>query len=322
MKSKCQLCNGSDFYKLLSVQSANFSTSIKNFDIYRCSHCGLSTMDPMPTPRDIEELYVKEGVFSKPCENPYKQCFLFQTLEPLYKKYGGDYRFIAKTCLRLARKVETLLDIGCGTGDQLRQFLAFRPGIRAVGIDIDPQAYTNADRAVRDNIIIDDFISHEFNQQFDIIVMKLVIEHLLDFRPYMDKIVELLVPRGIFFLSTPDIDSPKARQLLSEWEAINDPRIKIGHIRWFNKRSLHRLADTYALKLLKIQNRGELFYHFPVRLQDFLIAIFGADISERPGRRFIKYYAPRVTYAMLVDGLLSQTIGYGDCIYAFMTKES
>lgn len=319
MNYRCQLCDESDFHRLMSVERANFSTRINTFDIYRCKYCGLSTMHPFPATHDIEELYKRDNIFSHPHDNPYKKSLLFPILEPLYRKYGADERFIARTSLKLVERAETLLDIGCSTGSQMQHYLDLCPQIEAVGIDIDPQAKENADNRIKRQILIDDFTECELNQHFDIITLKFVIEHLLDFRPYIKRIVNLLSPNGIFFLSTPDIDSPKARQMKADWHLINDPCSRIGHLRWFNRKSIYHLAEAFDLKVIKIMNRGELLYHLPVKLQNILINLLGKDET---GRRFIKNYAARITYALIFDGLLSQTIGYGDCIYAFMTKKN
>jgi 2-polyprenyl-3-methyl-5-hydroxy-6-metoxy-1,4-benzoquinol methylase len=319
MNRKCQLCNGSEFHKLMDVEEANFSARIAAFDIYRCNTCDLAVMHPFPTLEDIKQLYIQNNVFSQPFNNPYQESLLFPILEPIYRKYGVDCHFIAQTCLKLAERAETLLDIGCSTGEQLSHFLELSPRIEAVGIDIDHQAKERAGDTIKRRIIIDDFARCKFNQNFDIITLKFVIEHLIDFQPCIEKIADLLSPNGIFFLSTPDIDSPKARQLKADWPLINDPYNKIGHLRWFNRESLYRLVDAFGFKVLKIVNRGELLHHLPRQLQSMLIRLFGKDET---GRRFIKYYAPRVTYALIFDAWLSQTIGYGDCLYVFMTKKN
>lgn len=319
MKQNCQLCNGKDFKKLITVKDANFSSAIKAFDIYECNTCGLSVMNPFPNDRDIQELYVQENVFSQPVSNPYKKRFLFSFLEPLYRKYGADARFIAKTCMKYAKGAKHLLDIGCSTGTQIKSYLAIAPGLQTIGIDIDPSAKTNATEDVKEMIIIDDFTKHDFgDKQFDVISLKFVIEHLMDFHPYMEKINKLLKPGGLLFMSTPDISSAKALLEMDKWVLINDPVQKIGHLRWFNSKSMQYLAKKYNFEMKKLTNRGELIHHLPGWLQKILYALFGRDAT---GKRFIKYYPIRVSYAIFYDGILSQKIGYGDSLYAFMVKK-
>jgi SAM-dependent methyltransferase len=317
MKQPCQLCGASDFITLMHVDPANFSSRIVVYDIVRCTACGLATMDPFPSPSDIEELYVRQNVFSRPYDNPFKNRFLFSTLEPLYREYGADDRFIARTCLRLAPHAQSVLDVGCSTGAQLTRFVEWQPRINVTGIDIDPQARDRAHPEVRPNIVIGNFLEHAFERPFDIVVMKFVIEHVLDLPQYIRKGVGLLARRGVLFIGTPDIDSRKARQLKQAWPLINDPRVRIGHLRWFNRGALNCLAQTFGLRILKVKNRGESFYYFPESVQRLLVRLLGRDES---GRRFIKHYAPRITYALLFDCWLSQLVGYGDSIYAFLGR--
>lgn len=313
----CKLCGSSKHLPIISVKKANFSSRINKFDIYQCEDCGLSVIQPFPDHQDLEEIYLKERTFSKPYLNPYRKTAAFKILEPFYQRWGLDDLFVAKQCLSMVpKKSRRILDIGCSTGQLLSTFCKF-PGVKVKGIDVDPDSKHNADIKLKDKIFIDNFLSHEFNEKFEIITLRFVIEHLPDFKEYINKAVSLLEDSGILFISTPDIDSPKAKILKDNWKLVNDPNQKIGHIFWFNKKSLTNLASSFNLKLEKCTNRGELIYHFPQRIQCQLKAIFGID--EVSGR-FIKNYAPRVVYAALFDGLFSQTFSYGEHLYCFMRK--
>jgi 2-polyprenyl-3-methyl-5-hydroxy-6-metoxy-1,4-benzoquinol methylase len=318
---KCQLCGGSSFVPLIHVPDANFSSRIKSYSILRCTRCELSTMDTFPGERDIEELYVKEGVFSVRAPNPYTRTLTFRFLEPLYQKYGTDLRFIAKQCLSLASEPRaSILDIGCSVGRLLNAFKLASPSVQVshlTGIDIDPNARNNAIPYLKDRIVIDDFLLYHFARPFDIVIMRFVIEHLLDFRAYVDRAVRVLNPGGILFISTPDIDSPQAKLLKEKWKLINDPQQKIGHLRWFNRKSMAYLATEFGLRVEKCINRGEMIYHLPVPLQRMLLRLLGVEPTSG---RFIKHYTPRIINAIVFDGVLSQTLSYGDGLYAFLRK--
>jgi len=279
-------------------------------------------MHPFPTPTDIEELYVKEGVFSVQVPNPYDQIWSFRLLEPLYQRYGTDLRFIARQCLRLAPARKHLLDIGCSVGRLLKAFQLEDPHLQSDalnGIDIDPNAKRNALPGFKDRITIGDFRHQEFEQRFDVITMRFVIEHLLDFKPYLETAVRLLNPQGILFISSPDIDSAQATVLQDRWKLINDPAQKIGHLRWFNHTSMAFLAAKYGLKIERCINRGEMLYHLPSPMRRLLTGLLG---TEEISGRFIKHYTPRIINATLFDGVLAQKLSYGDGIYAFMRKDS
>lgn len=277
-------------------------------------------MHPFPNKQDIEELYVKEGVFSVQVPNPYVGTWSFRVLEPLYQKYGTDLRFIARQCMRLATARKHVLDIGCSVGRLLKAFQLEDPRLQATaltGIDIDPNAKRNALPGLADRIIIGDFLSHGFAHKFDVITMRFVIEHLLDFKPYLARAIELLNDGGVLFISTPDIDSPQARALRENWKLINDPAQKIGHLRWFNRQSIEFLANRYGLRLRRCINRGEMLYHLPSAAQGLLKRGLGTDPLSG---RFIKHYTPRIINATFFDGVLAHTLSYGEGLYAFMTK--
>jgi SAM-dependent methyltransferase len=185
------------------------------------------------------------------------------------------------------------------------------------GIEIDPSASTKAIPYLRERIVIDDFLQHRFESQFDIVTMRFVIEHLLDFKAYIARSVRVLKPGGILFISTPDIDSPQARLLKDKWKLINDPQRKIGHLRWFNRKSMEFLANEFGLRVEKCVNRGEMIYHLPSPVQRLLRKLLGV---EPMNGRFIKHYTPRIINAFVFDGILSQKLSYGDGLYTFMRK--
>jgi len=62
-----------------------------------------------------------------------------------------------------------------------------------------------------------------------------------------------------------------------------------------------------------------MIYHLPVPVQSWLRKVLG---TEPESQRFIKHYTPRIINATLFDGVLAQTLSYGDGIYAFMRKST
>jgi SAM-dependent methyltransferase len=280
-------------------------------------------MDPFPSHRDIDELYVKTGVFSVRTANPYDQTWSFRFLEPFYQKYGTDLRFIAKQCLALTRAPgasASVLDIGCSVGRLLNAFRLVAPGMelsQLTGIDIDPNARSNGIPYLKDRIVIGDFLLHDFEDQVDIVTMRFVIEHLLDFKPYLARDIRALKTGGILFISSPDIDSPQAKLLKDKWKLINDPQQKIGHLRWFNKKSMEFLAKEFGLNIVRCVNRGEMIYHLPWWVQGLLRKVLGVDPTSQ---RFIRHYTARIINATVFDGMLSQALSYGDGLYVFLRK--
>ncbi len=241
-------------------------------------------------------------------------------LERIYRRYGSDLRFVAKTCMELAPRKERLevLDVGCSTGNLIRAFFRHGGGRADVtGLDIDPGAARNAPSDLRDKIVTGDFLTLDLDRRFDIITMKFLVEHLLDFNAYVARARSLLAPGGVLFISTPDIDSPMAVQQGAQWHSLNSQEQRIGHIVWFNRASLYRLAALHGLSVQRCTNRGAFFFHLPLPMQRTLLHILG---REPTSGRVIRSDTLRLLAAAFGDGWLSEKLDYGDSLYAFMTR--
>lgn len=317
---KCPLClNDKKFHKLFEVNPANFSKRITSFDIFRCGVCDLAIMDPWPAPEDIAEIYIDNNAWAGVRFDERKKKNHEQFLENLYQKYGYNYNFSAKTCLKLSsKKNPKILDLGCSSGLVMKAFYDQNPGLDITGVDISQKAKDEAFPEIKEKIIIGDFLKLNFETKFDIVTLNFVVEHLPNFLDFFKKAISLLNDDGILFFSTPDIDSAKARTQKDKWFLINRSDAKMGHILWFNDKSIRYLSDHLNLKIVHKKNRGELFDYIPSEGQKVLKKIFGTDPS---GRRFIRNFSLRIAYATVVDGLISERVGYGDSSYVFLQKK-
>ena len=315
----CKLCRGRTFRPLLSVEKANFSSRIDRYDILRCTTCGLSMMDPFPNEEDVKEIYVRDSTFSQPVVNPYRKNPLFPILEPIYRRYGDGRHFIVRNCIRLAPKGRRLktLDIGCGTGALIEAFQTMTDRTDAMGIDIDPMAGERASERLKGSIVIGDFHNHPLPGSFDIITMEMMIEHLLDVSSSIERCASLLRPGGVLAISTPDIDSPAARQQGADWWLINQPGQKIGHVIWFNRETVEALARSYGFRIAYYRNRGSLLPHLPGWFRKSLEVALGKDHTSG---RFIRWYPIRILWALFITGWLSETLSKGEYLYAFLIK--
>lgn len=202
-------------------------------------------MDPFPPINDIEEIYIEDNTFYRPFDNPYRNKLFINLLESVYQRFGTDWYFVARKCLGVTshQKHRNALGIVRSTWYLLQVFKTLEPGIAIVGVDIEPDAKRNAPAEIGPHIITGDLLSLKLANQYNIITIKFVLEHLLDFRKHINKAVKLLAPGGIFFVSVPDIESLTAKQLKHQWKLIDDPVQRIGHIHWFTRQSLELLAS-------------------------------------------------------------------------------
>lgn len=107
-----------------------------------------------------------------------------------------------------------VLEIGCGEAGNLKPFLDF--GCRCVGVDFSTpkiekgKEYFANHPNVNNLRLIDDDIykTNEFHSQFDIIIVRDVIEHIHDQDKFMALMTDLLTPNGIAFFAFPPWQCP------------------------------------------------------------------------------------------------------------------
>lgn len=159
----------------------------------------------------------------------------------------------------------TVVDIGCGNG-----FIASRVaslGYRVSGIDasadgieIGRRAYPGVD--FHQCSVDDQRIESLLPEQVDCIISIEVIEHLLYPSHLLEQAYRLLKPGGHLILSTPYHGYAKnlALSLLNHWDSHFDVGWNGGHVKFFSKKSLGRLALCAGFQNLAFKGVGRVPY--------------------------------------------------------------
>ena len=139
-----------------------------------------------------------------------------------------------------------ILDIGCGLGGVL--LACQESNLEAWGVEIDRQAADIAKLRIDnpERIIIGDALNLPFsNCSFDVVVSKMVIEHISDPKTYLEEAIRVLKPNGIFILFAPNYLFP--------WE---------GHYRMFWIPYLFPYSKNLFKIYLKLRGRKTKFIDF------------------------------------------------------------
>jgi 2-polyprenyl-3-methyl-5-hydroxy-6-metoxy-1,4-benzoquinol methylase len=107
-----------------------------------------------------------------------------------------------------------VLEIGCGEAGNLKPFLDL--GCRCTGVDFSTPKiekgrdfFANHPNAKNIRLINDDIYStNEFHSQFDIIIVRDVIEHIHDQNKFMVLLKNLMSPNGVVFFAFPPWQNP------------------------------------------------------------------------------------------------------------------
>jgi 2-polyprenyl-3-methyl-5-hydroxy-6-metoxy-1,4-benzoquinol methylase len=171
--------------------------------------------------------------------------------------------FLENAC-HINLRGKSVLEIGCGEGGVIVAFYDY--GCHAVGMDIsEARLKTAAALAANDktpraikfvaaNVLEADQVAR-WRRQFDLIVMKDVIEHLPDHRRALNLIATLLKPRGYLFLSFPPWYMP-----FGAHQQMFDSKLKLIPFTHLLPRSwFRRLAQRFGERQALIEELVDLY---------------------------------------------------------------
>lgn len=107
----------------------------------------------------------------------------------------------------------SVLEIGCGEGGNLKPFLDI--GCKVTGVDLSEKKIENGKQFFSDHpnknnltLIAEDIYQSKSLGQYDLIIMRDVIEHIHDQERFMSYVKKYLKPNGKFFLAFPPWYNP------------------------------------------------------------------------------------------------------------------
>lgn len=170
-----------------------------------------------------------------------------------YAGYRPDPKFVATatavTRAELAMRVPPpgrVLDVGCGAGDFM--IVAKSLGYDVEGIDIS-EASADICQSKGLNACAANFLSHEFDGNFDLITMWDVVEHLRDPSSFFERAGGLLSKRGYIFAKIPGFGDLTVA--LSNWwpRAAGTLLGAPNHVQYFDRESLSALLARNSFEV-------------------------------------------------------------------------
>ena len=258
---------------------------------WRCANCGCGYLDPRPTPATIGLAYSSYYTHESPHDawlssstrlashfpalrNAYLNArFPALRLAPALPFGGSLLKFFPSTRDLAERDVRhlpapspgaRLLDIGCGSGSFVKRALAL--GYQAEGLEFDAVAVASATANGLPVSLGALPATNLASAAYDVVTLSQVIEHLHDPKAALLEIFRLLIPGGVFWLATPNMDAPGHHDFGPDWRGLEPPR----HLVLFSPSSL--VGALEAAGLVDIQfmppgNVGEWFYRASERVR-------------------------------------------------------
>ncbi|MES2519513.1 MAG: class I SAM-dependent methyltransferase [Bacteroidota bacterium] len=287
--NNCPVCQESTFNDFLQVQ--DYTVSQKKFEIVSCSNCGFKFTNPRPDQNEIGEYYKAESYISHT-----------NTSKGLISKIYHTVRtFTLKSKLNLINSLYPqkgkLLDVGCGTGMFLN--VCREDGWKVNGIEPDTGARQIAEE-INKATIKTEILSSFKNEQFDIITMWHVLEHVHLLDDTIDWLSERLSKEGSLIIAVPNHESKDAAIYGKQWAAYDVPR----HLYHFSQKSINQLFEQKGFLLEKT---------LPMKFDSFYVSMLST-----------KYQSGKINYLKaFIDGLKSNLSAgsnngnYSSLIYVF-----
>ncbi|MGI8980966.1 MAG: class I SAM-dependent methyltransferase [Pirellulaceae bacterium] len=208
-----------------------------------CAACGVERVFPIPQEFELAGIY----------DTKY------------YAKFGATGQSDAYRTMKLAnaeeylksietyREVGTLVDVGCGLGENL--MVGKRRGWKGVGVDRNESAIETCEVNGTFRALVLDWEREPFDGvRIDVVMICDVIEHFYRPDAALRKAHACLRENGLVFLTTPDVESIWARLLGHRWWHYH-----IDHLWYFSRRTLSRLAENAGFEVLECRPTKKRF---------------------------------------------------------------
>jgi len=203
----CPQCGGASG-SLLRTNDLNRGVDNRPFSYYRCVHCGLVFLSPIPA--DLGRYYPETYYVLPPSQR--QLAIEAQSHQP---KLDIVQRLVSHG---------RMLEIGSAYG--AFAFLAKRAGFEVEAIEMDERCCRFLEDAVgvRAHQSDDPLSSLERLGRFDVIALWHVIEHLRDPWTLLDTVPDHLLPGGVLAIATPNPGSLQFRIFRHRWAHLDAPR--------------------------------------------------------------------------------------------------
>lgn len=259
--TSCPICKGTNLKHFLDC--TDYTVSREVFSLKQCAVCQFAFTEPKPDEGSIGKYYLSENYISHTGGN-----------KNLFDKV---YLALRNFTLKWKRKVvlrnstgKLLLDIGCGTGEFIKEMKA--NGWDTTGVEPSALARTAAEKKTGINIK-ESYFELEDNI-YDVITLWHVLEHLYDLADALKKFHNLLKKSGTIFIAVPNFQSYDALHYNSYWAGYDVPR----HPWHFRKDNMKMLLEKNGFRIVKI---------LPMHLDSFYVSLLSESYKNPNQWKFI-----------------------------------
>jgi SAM-dependent methyltransferase len=193
----CLLCEGALKKSVGELFDTRFGID-GTYEVWRCLHCDLEQIFPVPTRAELGRLYESYYNFGGERGTAYtrlREWFFSSWLYRMWISLDGDISFHGR------KGAGRLLDAGCNEGRGLRIYA--RNGFTVEGLELNPTAAAVA-REAGFTVHVGDTTDFSASAAYDVIVLSNVLEHAPDPKKVLTNVGGNLKPGGQVWISCPN----------------------------------------------------------------------------------------------------------------------
>ena len=321
----CPVCDSGERRLLAqNMRDINYGGVGGRWRLFRCCQCRSAYMDSRIDSEHIADAFVNYETHAVSEKRPKRRGilgFLQSTLDAYtHNLYGSPaenksnfraslaylfplLRLERDFLMRHARKrdgIGKILDIGCGNGDFLARMRD--AGWSVHGLDFDPSAAKIADS--RGLNVVSGSVTARISSlpQSDLVAASHVIEHVHELQNFLELLYEKVLPGGVLWLATPNINSPLRWLEGRYWDKWETPR----HLQMFNMASMRLLIERALGKQVNVSFKRRGWHIYWSMAQSALLRQ-GQLRGTRP-----RLPPSRVPLAILLETAALMSPGWGD----------
>jgi 2-polyprenyl-3-methyl-5-hydroxy-6-metoxy-1,4-benzoquinol methylase len=236
----CPVCNHSNVQ--IVIQSQDFSLTQASFSVLHCNNCSFRFTSPVPNQEEIGQYYKFNDYIS---HTDTKEGWMNQL-----------YHFVrTKTLADKTKWVQSLftghkghiLDIGAGTGAFAHAMQ--QKAWKVTGLEPDAVTREKAFEIHQLHLQSTDAIFDLPENEFEVITMWHVLEHVHELKPYLIQCFKSLKYNGRLIIAVPNYTSFDARYYQKYWAAYDLPR----HLYHFSPKSMSILLNEIGFEIVTIK---------------------------------------------------------------------
>ena len=251
----CDLCGATQFRPLAFY----YELEGQPLQGMQCPNCSLMFLDPLPTPAQLERLYGKEYFTERTSYNREEKDrkFIEESDKLDFSKPRAD-KFTDYMLAHYAGRRFRYLEVGCGPGYTLKSLESL--GWQAHGLEISEHAADFARHHLRLPVVTGNIeTTEEFRaDQFDLVYMGDVIEHLRSPSATVAKFARIIEPGGLLVLALPStLNLPTMRAGLGAYQALGRRRkmdLPPYHLYEFTPRTIRALLEKHGFEVIDLKN--------------------------------------------------------------------